>query len=73
MSRIFKVGSSEEELFGCADILRELERRIDKDLDSLSNQVLSGQVDSYDGYKYKVGIIHGLGLGKKHLKELRSL
>lgn len=73
MSYIYKIGSAEEELFSYNDILRELERRIDKDVESHSNQVLSGQVDSYEIYKYKVGVIYGLEKCKKHLKDLKGL
>ena len=72
MSGIFHVGSEEEVVFGWNDLSKSLERRLDKECESLSNQVISGQVESYEAYNYKIGIIQGLNLAKKHLKELRN-
>lgn len=72
MSGIFEVGSEEEVVFGWSDLTRSLERRLDKECESLSSQVLSGQVETFEAYKYKIGIIQGLELAKKHIKELRK-
>lgn len=72
MSGIFEVGSEEEVVFGWSDMSRSLERRLDKECEALSSQVTSGQVDSFDSYKFKTGMIQGLQLAKKHLKELRK-
>lgn len=73
MSGIFEIGSEEEVVFGWNDFTRSLERRLDKECESLSNQVLTGQIETFEAYKFKIGIIHGLELAKKHLKELRKV
>jgi hypothetical protein len=72
MTAIYEVGTTEEEISSWYDLVKSLERRLEKDIDVHTNLVITGQVDSYEGYKQKIGIIQGLSLAKKHLKELKS-
>jgi hypothetical protein len=72
MTRIYQVGTMEEEVSSWYDLVKSLERKLDGEIDTLSNQVITGRVDSYEGYKQKIGIIQGLSLAKKHIKELKS-
>lgn len=73
MTEIYAIGSEQEVVFGWTDASRSLERRLEKECDTLTNQVITGQVDSYEAYKYKIGIIQGLQIAQKHLKELRKV
>lgn len=72
MSGIYEVGAPEEEIFGTIDFVRALERRVERDFELISQQLLTGQVDGFDGYKYKVGVLRGLEMVTKHIKELRQ-
>lgn len=72
MTSIYEIGTQEEEFSSWYDLVKSMERRLDKDIDNLTNLVITGQVDSYEGYKQKIGIIQGLSLAKKHIKELKS-
>jgi len=72
MSEIYEVGSAEEELFSWADFTRSLERRLEREIGLLTDQVLKGKVEGFDGYKHQIGIIRGLELARKHIKELKN-
>jgi len=72
MTSIHVLNSEEEDASSRYGFVKSLERRLARDADSLTKLVITGQVDSYEGYKHKIGIIRGLNLAMKHIEELKG-
>lgn len=72
MSEIYEVGTIDEEIFSWADFIRSLERRLEKEIGLLTDQVLKGKVEDFARYQHSIGIIRGLELARKHIRELRN-
>jgi hypothetical protein len=73
MVGIYQIGTDEEDTSTWYNIIKSLESRLDKEISSYSNAIITGQVDGFEGYKLKVGIIQGLNLAKQHIKELKNI
>lgn len=72
MTAIYRLDSDEEEISSRYGFVKSLEHRLNKEKESLTKSVITGQVDSYEGYKYRIGIIQGLNLAIKHIEELKG-
>jgi len=72
MTSIHRLDSEEEEASSRYGFVKSLERRLEREKDSLTKSVITGQVDSYEGYRYRIGIIQGLNLAIKHIEELKG-
>lgn len=53
--------------------LRQMQVILRKDMNDLSNDVLDGSCRSYEEYRYKTGVIHGLARAERELLDLDTL
>jgi hypothetical protein len=73
MVGMYQIGTEEEDASTWYSVIKSLENRLDKEISTCSNAIITGQVDGFEGYKLKVGIIQGLNLAKQHIKELKNI